>query len=58
MVKNDNISPKFFADDNQKGLLLVREQCGARRFARNTYAHSDGDNTGWYSQANAFPKRS
>ncbi len=39
MVENDKIIPKCFADDYQKGLLLVREQCGAGRITRNTYQH-------------------
>lgn len=58
MVDNDKIISEYFADDNQKRLLLVREQYGAGRVARNTYSHQDEYNSGWYGQANAFSKRS
>ena len=58
MVDNDSIIPTCFGDDDQERLLLDQEQYNARRVARNTYSHQDGYNTGWYSQANAFSRRS
>ena len=58
MIDINRIIPKCFGDDHQKRLLLVREQCNARQVAANTYSHQNAYNTAWYSQADAFSRRS